>query len=467
MTSNNIGYDPRTFRQLTYFESVPKFLDGSDSPRAYLERCLAEIDKREPAVKGWVSLRADGAREDADASAARYKNRTPLSPIDGMPVGVKDLISTKDLPTTLGLPDYETQARIDTATIQGLKAAGAVILGKVTTTPLGNLSNSPTTNPFDEGRTPGGSSSGSGAVVGARMVPVSIGSQVAGSGIRPASYSGNFALKPTVGGFHRGDRLSYSHAVHTIHAGSFEDVWQTTAALSRLSGGDPGYPGVYATPVVPAPVKPRRIIVIETQGWATAEERTRNAFEEFVGTLGREQVQIIRRADSPLVNYFEESISDAYALTLGIMAFETRWDIENIFASVRDKLPASYERNLERARSLSTEDYRLLLLKRDEARLRLKAIGPMADALLTLSAPGPAPLFVPPDQPDSRVPYGTPGSASFNVAASMLGAPCINIPMMAVDRMPVGLQLIGQHNGDENLVAIGRWMHETLPPVVL
>src|SRR3546814_13129 len=150
-------------------------MDGTDTPRDYLERCLATIAEREPVLKGWVVLNESGARAAADAATQRYRDGKPLSLIDGMPVGIKDLIETKDMPTQMGCEAYSGNfPKSDSAVVRALREAGALVLGKTVTTSLGFLDPGPTTNAFDSARTPGGSSSGSAAVVGANMVPVAV-----------------------------------------------------------------------------------------------------------------------------------------------------------------------------------------------------------------------------------------------------------------------------------------------------
>ncbi|MBN8901250.1 MAG: amidase, partial [Rhodospirillales bacterium] len=159
-------YDPATFRPLTFHDAVPAFRDGTDTPRAYLERCLETIAAREPVVKAWVTLNEAGARAAADEATARYKAGRALSSIDGMPVGIKDLLQTKDMPTEQGTPLFKgVQTRTDSASVLALRQAGAIILGKAVTTELGMSHPGPTTNPFNPDHTPGGSSSGSAAAV--------------------------------------------------------------------------------------------------------------------------------------------------------------------------------------------------------------------------------------------------------------------------------------------------------------
>src|ERR1700704_6112705 len=199
------------YKPLTFHAAPRRFTDGNDSPRAYLERCLETIAQREPVVKALVATNEAGARAAADASAARWKAGKPLSPIDGMPVGIKDLLETRDMPTEMGCAAMRGNfPKRDNAGVWALRQAGALILAKTVTAELGGSQPGPTTNPFDPKRTPGGSSSGSAAAVGANMVPVAIGTQVGGSIIRPAAYCGNFALKPTQGGINRGERVGAS-----------------------------------------------------------------------------------------------------------------------------------------------------------------------------------------------------------------------------------------------------------------
>ncbi len=165
---------------------------GKTTPSQFLEQCFAEIDKREPTLKAFVVQAREAARAAAKASDARWKAGKPLSPIDGMPIAVKDIIETADMPTGQGNPYWAGfQTRRDAAGVQALREAGAVIVGKTTTTEY--ATSEPfheTTNPHDPKRTPGGSSSGSAAAVGAGLVPAALGTQVVASTLRPSSFCG-------------------------------------------------------------------------------------------------------------------------------------------------------------------------------------------------------------------------------------------------------------------------------------
>ena len=453
------AYDPATFAAATFFDAVPRFRTGDDDPRRYLERCLEVIAAREPAVKAWVVLSERGAREAADASVLRWRGGKPLSPIDGMPIGIKDLIETKDMPTQMGCAAMEGNfPKRDSALVRALRDAGAVILGKVVTTELGGAHPGPTTNPFDAKRTPGGSSSGSAAAVGAGMIPVAIGTQVGGSVIRPASYCGNWAIKPTYGALNRGERLGYSQSAIGVHASSPVDMWQVAMEIAQRAGGDPGHPGLFGPGDTPAPVKPQQLIVMETSGWDGLDTPTRKAFERVLDAVREQGVAIVRRSDSPLVEAFERAIAPMKAINSDICAFELRWSLENLVEQHPGKLSKHAIRKLEQGRKMSLDDFRKRLQEREDARHRLAAIAPLGDALISLSSPGPAPLN------DVDGPRPT-GDAIYNYPSSSLGAPAVTVPLMSVGGMPVGVQIMGQPHADARITGIARWLAASVAPV--
>ena len=183
-----------------FFSAAADFPDGTDTPREFLERCLARLEAFEPAVGAFVCYDPVAARAAADRSAARWRSGRPLSPIDGMPVGIKDIIETADMPTEQGSPLFAGwRTGRDAASVAALREAGAVILGKTVTTEFASTEPRGTRNPWDRERTPGGSSSGSAAAVACGMVPAALGTQVVGSILRPASFCGVVGFKPSVG----------------------------------------------------------------------------------------------------------------------------------------------------------------------------------------------------------------------------------------------------------------------------
>ncbi len=188
-----------------YLAATSRFGSGADTPRAFLERCLADLSALEPKIGAFVHLNIDAARVAADQATARWRDGYPRSPIDGMPIGIKDIIETADMPTENGSPLFAGfRSERDGASVAALREAGAVIVGKTVTTEFAATEPRGTSNPHDLERTPGGSSSGSAAAVAAGMLSTALGTQVIGSTIRPASYCGCVGYKPTVGALNRG-----------------------------------------------------------------------------------------------------------------------------------------------------------------------------------------------------------------------------------------------------------------------
>jgi Asp-tRNA(Asn)/Glu-tRNA(Gln) amidotransferase A subunit family amidase len=459
-------YDPREFKALTFHDAIRRFRDGTDTPRAYLERCLETIDKREPVVRAFVTLNVPGARAAADASTARWRDGRPLSPIDGLPIGIKDLLETKDMPTEMGCEAYRGNfPKRDNAAVWALRQAGAVVLGKTVTAEIGGAHPGPTTNPFDAARTPGGSSSGSAAAVAARMVPAAIGTQVGGSIVRPAAYCGNVALKPTQGAINRGERQATSMSTHGVHAGSVEDMWQVAIEIARRVGGDRGCPGLFGPPVPPSPARPERLIVLETQGWAEGDAATRSAFETLLERVQAAGITLLRRRDHPWVEALERAIGGARELCNVITAWENRWSTRNLVDQFPDGVSARAKSTLARAEAMTLDDYRAALTDRDAGQQRYAAVAPLADAAITLACPGPAPLWSG-DVPGQPLAPRPTGDFVFNAPSSMLFAPAVTMPLMAVGGMPVGVQLMGQPHDDARVTAMARWTLETITPVV-
>ncbi|MFZ4406957.1 MAG: amidase [Paracraurococcus sp.] len=455
------GYSPGAFRALTWHDAGPAFRDGTDTPRAWLERCLETIAAREPVVRAWVIRNEAGARDAADASAARWKAGRPLSPIDGMPIGIKDLLETRDMPTQMGCIGYRGNfPRRDNAAVTALRAAGAVVLGKTVTTELGGAHPGPTTNPFDPRRTPGGSSSGSAAAVAARMVPAAIGTQVGGSIIRPAAYCGNVALKPSQGAINRGERQATSQSTHGVHAGGIEDMWLVAVAIAARVGGDPGRLPLAGPAAPPLPLRPDRLVVMETEGWAELDGASKTAFAALLARIEAAGITLVRRADHALVERFEQGIAEARAVSGAITGWENRWNTRNLLDQNPDGISDRAKAVLVRAEAMGVADYQAALAVREEAQARHARIAPLADAVIALACPGPAPLW----NGEVDTPRPT-GDVAFNTPSSMLFAPAVTVPLLAVAGMPVGVQVMGQPGQDARIVGIARWLLESVEAV--
>ena len=446
------AYDPATWRLKTFFDAVRGFSDGSDSPRAYLERCLEDIAAGEDEVMAFAHLNTEGARAQADAAAERYRAGNPLSPVDGLPIGIKDLIETRDMPTEFGSELFAGHRPIrDAAVVAGLRAGGAVLVGKTVTITFGGGDPAKTRNPHHTSRTPGGSSSGTAAVVGGAMLPAGLGTHARGSTIRPASFCGAFALKPTYGAINRQGVFSAADSMDHLgtFAGSLSDMWIIARHMAKTAGGDPGHPGLYGGSRPPAPAKPERLIRLDTAGWAQTDDASKRAFEDFIGQLARDGVEIFTREDDPTIAAYEDELAAMPSLWMHLYRFEMRWPMLQYRDYDRSKIPPRLLRGLDEGEGLTQEQYRAALVKREYVRGLHHELASRADGFVTLSSPGPAPVGM--DQ----------GSAIFNESSSVLGVPAISLPLLAVDGMPLGVQLQGALHGDERLTACARWIAES------
>jgi len=443
------AYDPKRYRLLRFDAAAWAFRDGSDTPRAYLERSLDAIERREGEVMAFAFLDRDGARKAADAATARWRAGRPLSPVDGMPVGIKDLMETRDMPTEYGSDLFRGNRPLrDAAPVAALRAGGAVIVGKTETVCFGGGDPARTRNPHDLRRTPGGSSSGSAAAVAARMLPLALGTHARGSTIRPSSFCGVYGLKPTFGAINRQGVFSMAHSMDHVGvlAGALEDLWITARFIAEHAGGDPGFPGLYGGTAPPAPAKPARLVRLDMAGWAETDAATRAAFEDYLASLARAGIAIVSRRDEAAIEAYERELAAMPELWRTLYRFEMRWPMLQYLALYPDKLPPRLKRGIAEGDGLTQSEYRAGLVRRDYVRGLHEDIARRCDGFITLAAPGPAPIGM--DQ----------GSAIFNEASSVLGAPALSLPFLAVDGAPVGVQLLGPWHGDERLVAHARWL---------
>jgi Asp-tRNA(Asn)/Glu-tRNA(Gln) amidotransferase A subunit family amidase len=282
--------------------------------------------------------------------------------------------------------------------------------------------------------------------------------------IRPASYCGNVALKPTQGGINRGERQATSMSTTGIHANGIEDMWQVAIEIARRAGGDPGRPGLFGPPAPPAARRPAVLGVMETEGWGALDEASRGAFETVVSRLRAAGVTVLRRGDHPLLATFEESLVGVQAMTSAITGWENHWLFRNLVAQDETAISARTRAVLAAAERMTPEDYRLRLLQREELRARHAALAPVVDALIAPASPGPAPLWAGDVPGGTLVPRPT-GDAVFNTPSSGIGAPAVTIPLTTIGGMPMGIQVMAQVHMDAQATAIARWMLETVAPV--
>ena len=426
-----------------------RFLDGTDTPRDLLERCLATIVAREPVLKAWVVLDLAGARKAADASSARYRDRRPLSPVDGCPLGVKDIIATADLPTQMNSPAFAGwQAHCDAAPVHAMRAGGAVIVGKTVTTEFAVGYSGPTTNAFDPQRTPGGSSSGSAASVGAGMVPVAFGTQTQGSTIRPASFNGAVGFKPTLGALPLGGVHPLSHTLDHLGVigATLDDVW-CAASQTSLGLGNPGHRFLTgAAASAPAPVKPRRLIHLHTRGWTEIDAATAAAFATFTAALVERGVRIISRDNDRRVAQLEAKLDAWVNEGLEILAYEMRWPYEAYVARHGTLIGERIRNFMQHAQSITPAHYERLLAARAAMQAEVRSVAAGTDGFITL----PCSSIAPKD-------FQFTGSRTFLAYWSGLGFPTFSLPLLEVDGMPLGVQWMGLDHEDGKLAATAHW----------
>ena len=323
----------------------------------------------EPQIGAFVTTALPAARAAADRSGERWRAGKPLSPIDGMPVGIKDIIETVDMPTQMGSPLFAGwRSEKDAASVRALREAGAVILGKTVTTEFAASEPRGTRNPWNTAHTPGGSSSGSAAAVAAGIVSAALGTQVIGSTIRPASFCGCVGFKPSVNALNREGSHDYqSQSCTGVLGASLADVWQIAHEIVARVGGDAGTPGLRGPDTLPPAQRPRRLAVLETAGWDSASVAAKQQLGEAIMRLRAAGVEIRTRQNDDKVAALETDLLNAAELSHRCNGWETRWFLR----SMRDRDAAKLSRNvMERAQKyedLTLADHRADLRERDRA----------------------------------------------------------------------------------------------------
>ena len=377
-----------------------------------LRTCLARVDARDDAVRGWshVDRRASGGP----------------GPLAGVVVGVKDVIDVAAMPTTHGSPIYANHiAARDAESVARLRAAGAVILGKTVTAEFATYSPGPTVNPRKPGHTPGGSSSGSAAVVADGQADLALGTQTAGSVIRPASFCGVLAFKPTHGRYPLGGVLETAPNLDTL--GLFARDLALLDAADAVLAQDAS---------VADPHRPLRVGLCRTPAWPQADAEMRQALTGFAATLERAGCLV---RDVELPQPFG-ALGDAQALihrreawrALGAIRAEHPDEVSDAFKAMIDAGAADSEGDYQAARALQ-EECRALM----DTALR------DVDLLLAPGAPGAAPQGL-----------ASTGDPAFQRIWTAVGAPCLGFPAAwREDGLPLGLQLIARPGADRQLLA--------------
>jgi Asp-tRNA(Asn)/Glu-tRNA(Gln) amidotransferase A subunit family amidase len=437
----------------SFLSATQQFAAGKLTPREFLEGCLAEFANREKDVGAFVTFDIEGARKAADAATGRWLKGKPLSAIDGMPMGIKDIINTADMPTEMGSPLFAGwRSETDAACVSALRQAGAVILGKTVTTEFAATEPRGTRNPFNLEHTPGGSSSGSAAAVGCGMVCAALGTQVIGSTIRPASFCGAYGFKPSVNALNREGCHDYqSQSCTGIIAASLEDTWQVAYEIVARVGGDAGTSGLVGPATCPAPAKPKRLAFLETAGWPNAEPAAQAIMQQALQRLKSAGVAVATRHDDAKVAAVENDIAGAHPLSNKINSWEVRWFLRGARERDAAKLSKIMQTRLQESEALTLDDYRAALAERARIRALYAELAAAYDGCVTLAATGPAPKGL-----------QSTGNAQFAVPSSLLGVPALTLPLYEFDGLPLGLQVLGFFNEDARAFALSGFLRDHL-----
>jgi Asp-tRNA(Asn)/Glu-tRNA(Gln) amidotransferase A subunit family amidase len=431
--------------ELSATQAAAGIAKGDFSSQDYVGACLERIEATEPVVHAFAHIDPEYALKQAKECDDWRQSGRPIGPLHGVPVGIKDIIDTADYPTECGSAVLSgRRPREDATLVAKLRATGAVIIGKTVTTEFAYFTPGATRNPHDTKRTPGGSSSGTAAAVAAGMVPLAIGSQTNGSIIRPASFCGVFAMKPSHGVVSRAGVLPLSRSLD--HMGPFaRSIEDLALVLDVIAGYDPADPDT-------RPLAPRnfravaaenfglapRFALVKTPVWDKADAEAREAIEELADELGD--------------NCFTYDMPDWYAPAWEahrmVMASEMAANLGAIADKGGDKVSQRFHELMAEGRQVTAPRYlEAVALGRKLREAIDELFQQECTAILTLSTPGVAP-------------EGTAtGSPVFNSLWSLLGLPAVTLPLLqGQNGMPIGVQLVGALNDDARLLRTANWL---------
>jgi Asp-tRNA(Asn)/Glu-tRNA(Gln) amidotransferase A subunit family amidase len=431
---------------LSASEAARLIRGGTMSSEQFIEACLARIREVDGDVQAWAFLDADHALAQARAADQLRLSGQPTGPLHGVPIAIKDIVDTADMPTENGSVLYTgcTPSR-DATVVARLRAAGAVIMGKTVTTEFAYLSPGKTRNPHNPEHTPGGSSSGSAAAVAAEMVPLALGSQTNGSTIRPAAYCGVIGFKPTHGLMPRHGILELSRTLDHVglFARSIDDIALLAAQLvgydERDSDTRPRARIPFVEMAAEDPPLPPMFAFVRTPYWERVDEDTKVGFGELIAQLGKqiEEVELF------------PSATEAWEWHRTIMEAEMAANLEAELKKGGDRLSETLRAMLGRGHEVRAVDYQRALSRITPIHESLVELFEQRyDAILTPAATGAAPKGL-----------SSTGDPVFCTLWTLCGMPAISLPLLqSVNGMPLGVQLVGPRDGDARLLRTARWL---------
>jgi Asp-tRNA(Asn)/Glu-tRNA(Gln) amidotransferase A subunit family amidase len=431
---------------LSGLEAARWIREGRISSNELVAACLARIEQVEHEIQAFTFLDPEHALGQARAADEQRAAGRTLGALHGVPVAIKDIFDTADMPTENGTVLHRGRTpSYDAAAITRLKAAGAIVLGKAVTAELAAFGPGKTRNPHDLERTPGGSSSGSAAAVAAGMVPLALGSQTNGSTIRPAAFCGVVGFKPTHGLISRRGMLRLSPSLD--HVGLFaRSVDDIALLLSELAAHDPEDADTrvlarqpFAEVAASTPPLEPRFALVKTPHWERAESSVHTVFADLAAELGSqlEELELLPSAHG------------AWQYHQTIMEAEMAHHLAREWEHGKERLSATLREQLERGQRVSALDYqRALAAVRPMSESFGELFEQRYDAILLPATLGPAPLGL-----------GATGDPVFCTPWTLCGMPAVSLPLFEDDHgMPIGIQLVGARGGDARLLRTARWL---------
>jgi Asp-tRNA(Asn)/Glu-tRNA(Gln) amidotransferase A subunit family amidase len=437
--------DASRLNWLSATDAARAIRDGAISAEQLMQACLARVKEIDGQVQAWAFLDEEHAIAQARARDLDRGEGRPVGPLHGVPIGIKDIIDTCDMPTEDGTELHAGRTPVhDAAVVAALRSAGAVIMGKTVTTECAAYTPGKTRNPHHPEHTPGGSSSGSAAAVAAGMVPLALGSQTNGSVIRPAAFCGVYGFKPTHGLVPRTGVLKLSRTLD--HVGLFARTLDDVALLAEtLVGWDDEDPDTRPRAAIPfrevaaqEPPLPPLIAFVKPPVWDRADDETREAFAELATELKNHVFDV----------ELPPSTAEALDWHRTIMEAEMAANLDREFERGGERLSPALRSQLARGREVRALDYQRSLARVPRLVSGFDEIFERCDAFITPAAPGVAPKGL-----------ASTGDPSFCTLWTLCGMPAISLPLMRGGQgLPMGVQLVGQRGGDARLLRTAKWL---------
>lgn len=397
--------------------------------------CLERIDARDKQIHAWQYVDYEGALAAAErADNAPHKEGL----LHGVPVGLKDIIDTAHLPTTYGSKAFaEHQPSQHADCVSLLQEHGAIIIGKTVTTEFAFFAPGPTVNPHNTAHTPGGSSSGSAAAVADFHVPLALGTQTAGSIIRPASFNGVLGYKPSYNTYSKSGVHPLAPSLDTL--GSFARRVDDLHLLNQVLGA--------ASRPIQLPVKkPKKIVVVRTPYWDQASPHMRDIFDSFVRAVADVDIEIIEAT-----NEIDDLHADFELLSecqLLLMALEAKEILGPIADKYGDLIRPETKSLVEQGLQAPPDAEQKIQHAKERCEKLMSTLGHIADVVLTPSALGAAPEGI-----------AATGDPIFNRAWTFSKAPCLNIPIgRDISKLPIGAQFVSARNDDDALLSYTQFL---------